>query len=81
MTIEIGSKVRLTRPVENYPIGIFDIGLTGTLMNIDREGSYWVKLDTHFPELDEWENELQLWDYSVQDGASESPLAYLEKVS
>ena len=75
-----GSRVRLKREVENFPIGTFQVGLTGTLVKIGEGGDYWVKLDQHFPDLDAWDNQLQLWDWSDQDSLDEHPSNYLEVV-
>mgnify|MGYP000508744783 CR=1 FL=1 len=64
-----GSRVRLVQDVDNYPTCYIKAGETGTLTRIDSEGAYWIKLDAQHPELAEWENELQIWDYSDQDHA------------
>jgi hypothetical protein len=82
MNIKIGTKVRLTQSVDNYPTCLIKAGETGTLVRIDSENAYWVKLDAHHPELDEWNNELQIWDWSDYDDNDESshPEAYLEEV-
>jgi hypothetical protein len=55
-------------------------GETGTLMRITDEGTYWIKLDQHHPVLAEWENELEIWDWSVE-GAEFHPGSMLEPVS
>ncbi len=49
-------------------------------MRIDGEGAYWIRLDQHHPELDEWDNELQIWDWSVEE-AEFHPTASLAEVS
>jgi hypothetical protein len=79
-TIKIGTRVRLTQDVDNYPTCLIRTGETGTLMRIDSEGAYWVKFDRHHPELAEWDNELQIWDWSVE-AAKFQPEASLEEVS
>lgn len=73
-----GKRVRTTRPVDNYPIGVFSEGLTGVCRVED--DCFWVKLDVHVPELAEWDNELQIWDWSEdQDGCwSDHPSAFVE---
>jgi hypothetical protein len=73
-----GSRVRLKRDVQNFPSGTFASGLTGTLVKIGANGDYWVKLDKHFPNLEAWDNELQLWDWSGEDTSDEHPSTYLE---
>jgi hypothetical protein len=77
MTIASGTRVRLRKDVENYPTIFAEAGLTGTLVCIDMEGAYWVKLDKHFPELDQWNNELQIWDW----GDDEPAESYVEPVT
>lgn len=79
--MQIGSKVRLTQNVENYPVILAKSGLTGILVRIDDEGSYWVKLDERKEELDDWNNELQIWNYSEQDGPSAHPTAFIEEIT
>ena len=59
----------------------FRVGLTGTLVKVGEDGDYWVKLDQHFPNLDAWDNELQLWDWSDQDSSDEHPSNYLEFIT
>ena len=66
MTMVLGTRIKLIQDVDNYPDIYAPAGLTGTLVRIDSEGAYWVKLDKHFPSLDEWNNKLQIWDYSCQ---------------
>jgi hypothetical protein len=63
--MEIGTRVRLTQDVDNYPTCLIHAGETGTLTSIDGEGAYWVRLDQHHPELSEWDNEVQTWGWSV----------------
>ena len=75
-----GSRVRLKREVENFPIGTFRVGLTGTLVKIGKDGDHWVKLDQHFPDLAPWDNQLQLLDWSDQDSSDEHPSNYLEVI-
>lgn len=77
-TIEIGTRVKTIKAVENYPVIYLEPGATGTLAFIDPEGAYWVTLDEVHEELAEWENQIQIWDFSEQDGPSESPASYLE---
>jgi len=67
----IGERVRLTKTVEVFPIGVFDPGLIGVIADITSNG-IWVKLDRHFPELEAWDNELQIWD-------DDEPATYLER--
>jgi hypothetical protein len=56
-----GARVVLSEQVENYPVGIFAAGLTGTVVDYSEvDDAYWVKLDRHRPELAEWDNQLQI---------------------
>lgn len=79
-TTQPGTRVRLTQEVDNYPTILAPKGATGTLMRIDEEGSYWVRLDQHHPELAEWNNELQIWDWSQDErnGPEHHPENYIE---
>jgi len=55
--IEVGMRVRLIDDVETSPTMVAKAGLTGTVARIN-EDSWWVKLDEHFPALNDWHNEL-----------------------
>lgn len=72
-----GTRVRLTKPVDNFPDCLIAAGETGTFLCVDSEGAYWIELDVHHPELDAWNNELQIWDWSGQDGPDYHPSASL----
>jgi hypothetical protein len=58
----IGKRVRLVHGVDNYPTVRVPAGETGTVLRFVCD-SLWVKMDRHFPELAEWDNELQMWDW------------------
>ena len=58
--MNIGTKVRLTQDIDNFPTILAKAGLTGTLIRRDDE-YLWVRLDQHFDALDQWHNELQIW--------------------
>ena len=66
MTFKTGDRVKLTEQVEHFDLGIWPAGLTGTIAEIDGDplafdgGIYWVKLDSHFPQLTVWSNQLQV---------------------
>lgn len=79
-----GTRCRLVRDVDQGQDGYYSAGLTGTLESIeyhgqDRDSYYWFRLDEHQPELDEWDNRLQIWDWSEQDGHGH-PSEYLEAI-
>jgi hypothetical protein len=60
---KVGARVRLTRDIELYPIGIFPAGLTGVVTDVQPDSPdviAQVKLDETFPELEEWDNCLQV---------------------
>jgi hypothetical protein len=78
MATAIGSKVVLTQDVDSYPTVYVKAGATGTLTRIDSEGCYWVKLDQHVADLDEWDNELAIWDWSFENGNNPHPEAYIK---
>jgi hypothetical protein len=65
-----GMRLRIVQEIDIFVVGKFPKGAVGTLTLAEPAG--WpemigtVKLDDHFPELDEWDNCLQLFnaDYS-----------------
>jgi hypothetical protein len=63
LEILVGRRVRLTEPLDLYPECIIPDGNTGTIVRV-MDDCIWVKLDKHFPELDEWQNEAQIWNWS-----------------
>lgn len=56
-----GAKVRLRRSIERAEDLLIPAGETGTVVEVG-PSMVSVRLDKHFPELDEWDNELQ-WTY------------------
>lgn len=70
----VGDRVRVVSDIEIFPIGIFPCGVTGWVSNVDpnAEGLVaHVKLDTSFPSLETWDNELQVWrDNTVDSGCA-----------
>ena len=62
-----GRRVRLTRPQEVYPTGIFEAGLTGTVASVQPD-LIAVKLDRYREELDEWRNELHWYRDDLEPG-------------
>ena len=58
-----GTRVRLVKAVEYYPLGIWPVGTTGTVVGVlapDKHPAGGVLLDEHFEALDEWHNILQV---------------------
>jgi hypothetical protein len=76
----VGTRVVLVSDVEVYPLGIFRAGLTGTLTRVEPD-CYWVKLDQHQPTLDDWDNELQIWDYSPENDGLYHPETYIKPIA
>lgn len=66
----IGHRVRLVATVDNFPTCMIKAGETGTVREVDFDGSIWVTLDAAHPELDEWENAVQIWDHEMGDALS-----------
>lgn len=61
----VGARVRLTEKTELYPLGIFEAGITGTVVevsvNVDEEDVVAeVQMDETFEALDDWDNRLQV---------------------
>jgi len=77
--MKVGDKVEIIKLVENYPEVMIDPGPTGVITSIEND-CYWVRLDKHVPALDEWQNRLQIWDWSDQDGPDFHPSTYLKKL-
>ena len=62
----VGTRVRLTTTIEQYPYGIFEEGETGTVgFYSNGDTICYVKLDKHDAALDEWENCLEICDWQT----------------
>ena len=59
----IGKRARVKEEVENYPVILVAAGAVGTVTRVDDE-CLWIKLDDYHAELDEWDNELQVWNWT-----------------
>lgn len=77
--MKVGTRVETVKPVDNFPTIYLDVGAKGTLVRIDSEGAYWVQLDLYHPELKEWDNQVQIWDWSEED-ERESASSYLKEI-
>jgi len=55
----VGKRVRLANTFDIFPTGIFELGLTGTVVEHDDDMTY-VLLDDYRSELDQWDNRLQV---------------------
>lgn len=61
-TIATDKRVKLAENVDHYPTGVFEAGLTGIVTGYDPiNDCYFVRLDNHRAELDEWDNVLQIF--------------------
>lgn len=58
--LKVGDRVRLTDFVDNFPFVLATPGETGVVATIQEDYAF-VKMDRHFKELDDWDNELQVW--------------------
>jgi len=81
--ITVGERVRLIDDVAPYPLGLFPVGTTGTVVEVDLNAAptqpvACVKLDRHFEDLDEWDNVLQV--FRVEDESSEVTTAVFAPV-
>ena len=66
---DVGDRVELSRDVDNFPNVYARAGERSTVVNVEHD-STWVRMDRTFPELAEWNNELQIWhprDEAVED--------------
>ena len=56
--------------MENYSTCCVKAGAIGTLVRIGdgpNNNSYWLKMEDYVPELDEWNNELEIPDHSAEN--------------
>ena len=60
MNWNVGDRVRLNRDVDIFPLIIMREGEVGTIASINDEAIY-VRMDKLYPELDEWDNALEIW--------------------
>lgn len=58
--MKIGTKLRMPRDCDIFNLGFFPAGTTGTVVSHEDEYEA-VKLDQHFEELDEWDNEVHIY--------------------
>lgn len=81
--MKIGTRVKLIQEVDNYPTCLIKAGETGTLVGIDEtehESFYWVRLDQYHEELDEWDNQLQIYYDRIWLPEKYHPTKYLEEI-
>jgi hypothetical protein len=77
----IRTRVRLTKDVELFAEGLMlRPGLAGTVVLAANRGlCAMVKLDDHFPELDNWDNELQVGPLGTDEYACDP--SYFEPIA
>lgn len=80
-----GARVRLAEVVELYPIGIFPVGLTGTVvateLHCPDRPSVEVKLDQYHEDLAEWDNCLFVYGDGGEESEDECTAAKWEPVT
>ena len=60
MNWNVGDRVRLNSDVDIFPLIIMREGEAGTIASVNDEAIF-VRMDKHYPELDEWDNALEVW--------------------
>lgn len=65
-TFPVGQRVRIKLPVEKYPLGVFRYGEVGTVTYNDGV-LIKVRLDHHYNELNEWNNQLHFDAYAAAE--------------
>lgn len=62
---KVGQRVRVIERIEIYPLGIYPVGTTGTVVSIDKRRALCaeVHLDGEHPELADWDGNLQVMTY------------------
>ena len=72
--LPIGTRVAFPNGASAYPDFSFGGRLEGAI-SINEPESVWVRLDDHKPDLDEWDNQIQVWLYGGKDAAFDIVLA------
>lgn len=60
MNWSVGDRVRLNRDVDIFPLIVMREDEVGTIASVNDEAIF-VRMDKHYPELDEWDNALEVW--------------------
>lgn len=70
-TFNLGDRVRVIREIDLYPVGVFPVGLTGTVVTACEKSDVpeiaWVRLDATYDVLAEWDNCLVV--YPIEETA------------
>jgi hypothetical protein len=69
----VGQRVRLRHDIAPFPIGVFEKGACGTVIEVDDNANVGdpiadVRMDDHFESLDHWDNVLQVCRYDDEVG-------------
>jgi hypothetical protein len=75
--LAIGTRVAFPNGADAYPDFLFRDRLTGTVTESEDDG-VWVKIDQYKPELDEWDNQIQVWFWD--QGDDELPSQRVERL-
>lgn len=67
-TFPVGTRVRLIQAIDHFPTVCVNAGETGTVDHYTDETLMMVKMDRHFPALDEWNNCLEITDWDRVNG-------------
>lgn len=80
MNLRTGDRVRIIKEIDNYPTIRLPPGDVGTIAEIS-DDCWWVKLDRVVPELVEWDNSIEIWDWHDDTDPEGHPSAFLQKIA
>jgi hypothetical protein len=64
--LKVGDRVAFPTGAESYPDFFIKERIEGTVSETDDE-CVWVKCDKHYADLDEWDNQIQIWLWSEEE--------------
>jgi hypothetical protein len=64
--LKVGDRVAFPKGAEAYPDFNFHQRIEGTVSEVDHE-CVWVRCDEHLAELDDWDNQIQIWMWSEDE--------------
>jgi hypothetical protein len=62
LALKVGDRVAFPKGADAYPDFCIIERIEGTVSAIEKH-SVWVRCDRHFPELNEWDNQIEAWIY------------------
>jgi hypothetical protein len=65
--LPIGTAVRLPLGADAYPDFVFTEALDGVVSGVEPD-CVWISIAVHKPELDEWDNQIQVWFWDQPEG-------------